>query len=117
MRRVSVVTHARTYTHHFVRRDARSHAAAADQHAALGFPVEHRPPYGLREVRIVRWIFVECAHVQHIMFQRAQEIDRKSTRLNSSHLGISYAVFCLKKKKINTVNTYHTHNDTKKLRP
>src|SRR5205814_8141842 len=27
------------------------------------------------------------------------EIDRKSTRLNSSHLGISYAVFCLKKKK------------------
>src|SRR5947199_3347806 len=28
--------------------------------------------------------------------------DRKSTRLNSSHLGISYAVFCLKKKKINT---------------
>src|ERR1035438_6707796 len=26
--------------------------------------------------------------------------DRKSTRLNSSHLGISYAVFCLKKKQI-----------------
>src|SRR5437899_9347799 len=32
--------------------------------------------------------------------------DRKSTRLNSSHLGISYAVFCLKKKKkkINNIN-------------
>src|SRR5690625_6395669 len=28
-------------------------------------------------------------------------IDRKSTRLNSSHVAISYAVFCLKKKKIN----------------
>src|SRR5437899_9864586 len=28
-----------------------------------------------------------------------KEQDRKSTRLNSSHLGISYAVFCLKKKK------------------
>src|SRR5437773_7750835 len=27
--------------------------------------------------------------------------DRKSTRLNSSHITISYAVFCLKKKKIN----------------
>src|ERR1035441_10913670 len=27
-----------------------------------------------------------------------KEADRKSTRLNSSHLGISYAVFCLKKK-------------------
>src|SRR5256885_5005088 len=30
---------------------------------------------------------------------RASAIDRKSTRLNSSHLVISYAVFCLKKKK------------------
>src|SRR5262245_24832172 len=29
---------------------------------------------------------------------RRRETDRKSTRLNSSHLGISYAVFCLKKK-------------------
>src|SRR5205814_3111244 len=28
-----------------------------------------------------------------------QQLDRKSTRLNSSHLGISYAVFCLKKKR------------------
>src|SRR2546430_7012680 len=31
--------------------------------------------------------------------------DRKSTRLNSSHSQISYAVFCLKKKKKNTSNT------------
>src|SRR5205814_6798793 len=30
---------------------------------------------------------------------RFSKTDRKSTRLNSSHLGISYAVFCLKKKK------------------
>src|ERR1039458_1762953 len=30
--------------------------------------------------------------------------DRKSTRLNSSHLGISYAVFCLKKKKYTTIH-------------
>src|SRR5438477_1932563 len=29
-----------------------------------------------------------------------ENIDRKSTRLNSSHMSISYAVFCLKKKKI-----------------
>src|SRR5471030_3452473 len=38
--------------------------------------------------------------------------DRKSTRLNSSHLGISYAVFCLKKKKnknrpLNRINKTH----------
>src|SRR5438045_9598268 len=31
--------------------------------------------------------------------RRVDDRDRKSTRLNSSHLGISYAVFCLKKKK------------------
>src|SRR2546426_8199389 len=31
--------------------------------------------------------------------------DRKSTRLNSSHLVISYAVFCLKKKKNNSMTT------------
>src|SRR5258705_8456671 len=32
--------------------------------------------------------------------------DRKSTRLNSSHLGISYAVFCLKKKNQNACNVH-----------
>src|SRR3712207_7231099 len=31
--------------------------------------------------------------------RRADAVDRKSTRLNSSHANISYAVFCLKKKK------------------
>src|SRR3712207_6978028 len=35
--------------------------------------------------------------------------DRKSTRLNSSHANISYAVFCLKKKKIITKNIMITH--------
>src|SRR5688572_30637681 len=38
--------------------------------------------------------------------------DRKSTRLNSSHSQISYAVFCLKKKKkTKTIHTNHTHNN------
>src|SRR5437899_7256222 len=36
------------------------------------------------------------------------ETDRKSTRLNSSHLGISYAVFCLKKKSKNHRNVTPT---------
>src|SRR2546429_1071493 len=36
---------------------------------------------------------------------RAVALDRKSTRLNSSHGYISYAVFCLKKKKNHKVNT------------
>src|SRR3712207_7181745 len=33
-------------------------------------------------------------------------LDRKSTRLNSSHANISYAVFCLEKKKINHISLY-----------
>src|SRR6266511_4697585 len=47
---------------------------------------------------------------------RAAELaqDRKSTRLNSSHVKISYAVFCLKKKK-NNVNNYLNLN--KKIQP
>src|SRR5262245_64212539 len=48
----------------------------------------------------------------HVHRGGGRRADRKSTRLNSSHLGISYAVFCLKKKKkqprrlrdINTTN-------------
>src|SRR5438045_4830240 len=40
--------------------------------------------------------------------------DRKSTRLNSSHLGISYAVFCLKKKK---KNRKHIPSHTQSQKP
>src|SRR3712207_8798304 len=36
--------------------------------------------------------------------------DRKSTRLNSSHANISYAVFCLKKKNINRYGEHSGHN-------
>src|SRR5437899_9127599 len=39
--------------------------------------------------------------------------DRKSTRLNSSHLGISYAVFCLKKKKTDTTSSQITTSYSK----
>src|SRR3712207_7663183 len=34
------------------------------------------------------------------LMEQVEIVDRKSTRLNSSHANISYAVFCLKKKKI-----------------
>src|SRR5947199_1471676 len=43
-------------------------------------------------------VHLEIVVVERVVLLR---IDRKSTRLNSSHLGISYAVFCLKKKKRN----------------
>src|SRR3712207_7569055 len=40
------------------------------------------------------------------------ELDRKSTRLNSSHANISYAVFCLKKKKNRRTRTTTTRYTT-----
>src|SRR5437667_4240319 len=40
--------------------------------------------------------------------------DRKSTRLNSSHITISYAVFCLKKKKKKKHNKIHEQHHTNK---
>src|SRR3712207_8313185 len=42
---------------------------------------------------------------REVMRQAAADLDRKSTRLNSSHANISYAVFCLKKKKKNKTNS------------
>src|SRR3712207_6916916 len=39
-----------------------------------------------------------------------KDLDRKSTRLNSSHANISYAVFCLKKKKKKQSSAIHTEN-------
>src|SRR5688500_20135504 len=41
-----------------------------------------------------------AAHRRRAGAQPRGQADRKSTRLNSSHLVISYAVFCLKKKKV-----------------
>src|ERR1022692_1755825 len=43
------------------------------------------------------WLVANCNNVSS--YAAARDLDRKSTRLNSSHLVISYAVFCLKKKK------------------
>src|SRR5256885_4822289 len=48
-------------------------------------------------------------------FRRAAGQDRKSTRLNSSHLVISYAVFCLKKKKY-TAHRKHRRGTASSLR-
>src|SRR3712207_7139105 len=66
-----------------------------------GAPGEHPPPdqAGLAPVGLVA--VAELA--ERVDLVEACEVeDRKSTRLNSSHANISYAVFCLKKKKKNT---------------
>src|SRR5205814_10137389 len=54
----------------------------------------------------------EVLHWTRLLDESARarlEGDRKSTRLNSSHLGISYAVFCLKKKKMYSCHTVYNN--------
>src|SRR5205807_8749150 len=46
-----------------------------------------------------RWAAMRSIKARLRPIARTSQTDRKSTRLNSSHLVISYAVFCLKKKK------------------
>src|SRR5690606_41708026 len=46
--------------------------------------------------------------------EEARRQDRKSTRLNSSHVKISYAVFCLKKKKKKKQNTTRNNSPNKR---
>src|SRR3712207_7198663 len=75
------------------------------------FRSEARPPTGrtentpnvrpkrAREEELLVWpdlVFVEF--ISAVLFTITLTIDRKSTRLNSSHANIPYAVFCLKKK-------------------
>src|SRR5437762_7197816 len=61
-------------------------------------------PYGRRVLGDARRGGVRDAWTGQVITKLRQDLngDRKSTRLNSSHRCISYAVFCLKKKKIRT---------------
>src|SRR2546427_8707818 len=59
----------------------------------------HPEPAGNRDVRVTE------SPDRPGRQQGVDDADRKSTRLNSSHSQISYAVFCLKKKKRNKPNT------------
>src|SRR5690242_21438117 len=55
--------------------------------------------FGDAQKRCVRPSVCPCFRVVLTVRGRRGYSDRKSTRLNSSHMSISYAVFCLKKKK------------------
>src|SRR5690242_21183160 len=58
----------------------------------------------LRDLRVGETVRDQSQHLE-----LAARQDRKSTRLNSSHMSISYAVFCLKKKKNIILNHTFTH--------
>src|SRR5438477_4894614 len=60
-----------------------------------------------RDVRALPPVMRPAEHPRHdpLAAERVEVArDRKSTRLNSSHMSISYAVFCLKKKNLNAMN-------------
>src|SRR3712207_8651941 len=61
--------------------------------------------FGLRAVIVTGVAVLTCLVTEYVcqkIMKQDISIDRKSTRLNSSHANISYAVFCLKKKKNKT---------------
>src|SRR5947209_17196914 len=58
--------------------------------------------------RLVSWHFW-VATLGIVLYITAMWVDRKSTRLNSSHANISYAVFCLKKKKLGRLDLALDH--------
>src|SRR3712207_8913356 len=66
-------------------------------------------PVGLRQGVLVQLAAARLPEAQRLgarldlLDEVAHHLDRKSTRLNSSHANISYAVFCLKKKNNNMV--------------
>src|SRR5437868_12408855 len=79
------------------RRRLRHHAIAEKPDAAFLGSDDPGPtpfPIGLGHL-VPRHVAMQPQHVHDDVFGQ----DRKSTRLNSSHVSISYAVFCLKKKK------------------
>src|SRR5256885_8668937 len=81
----------------------------SDHHALEGVRTHGRET-ALHSRPPARWCAAERA-VQALRHQPQDglQVDRKSTRLNSSHLVISYAVFCLKKKKKKKKKTQNTN--------
>src|SRR5690625_3832049 len=88
----------------------RTASRSSPRHSALtpGQPM-HLPAIDLTAMPLVVEITLETfsdINAADRMPFRIRSLDRKSTRLNSSHVAISYAVFCLKKKTKNKLLTY-----------
>src|SRR3712207_7621692 len=80
----------------------RSQAAVSDGTSAIGTDIT-----GDKDLTKTRLEKFSIPVPRGEVVKSEEEADRKSTRLNSSHANISYAVFCLKKKKNNHEHTYN----------
>src|SRR5690606_41717883 len=70
-----------------------------------GLEVEQGFEPALADLRLIRRVRRVPGRVLQDVALDHRRQDRKSTRLNSSHVKISYAVFCLKKKKTHSMST------------
>src|SRR5690349_25166486 len=83
-------------------------------HDALPISIELEIPARPEFVALARLVVSSLASTRRdLADERIDDLkvaDRKSTRLNSSHVEISYAVFCMKKKKKSKIETYVQHS-------
>src|SRR5438045_6166542 len=105
------MTAARSFLLHRVRAIVRPSALTfrggdqkivADHSKSAGIPTcrdKAECALGRNIVNRIAGVYTRYIEYGDCVQRRIGDKDRKSTRLNSSHLGISYAVFCLKKKK------------------
>src|SRR5438874_10658133 len=84
---------------------------SVDQHAAMLRIVAELDDVPAAVIRLQKLGLGAASHFSHVPDSRErhrkENRDRKSTRLNSSHVEISYAVFCLKKKKKKKIKNKH----------
>src|SRR5690242_21534694 len=80
----------------------RSGTTGARLHQSVDHQSDLEPHVYRESVTVTCFIAATVLKIVNIVYCTGAR-DRKSTRLNSSHMSISYAVFCLKKKKMKTL--------------
>src|SRR5690606_41935653 len=118
--RLSHCLAARPARHFFVTLPARPELYTLSLHDALPISVPAGPvvavdqagAHAFGELRVATAVqaqgVFQAEHLGQRQVAAAPELDRKSTRLNSSHVKSSYAVFCLKKKKTDNASEQKT---------
>src|SRR3712207_7731742 len=78
------------------------------RNCALDVAIPERPSNEERPFTIYAMGYLRDSRGMNMLLRAIDRLDRKSTRLNSSHANISYAVFCLKKQN---TTLHNIHNE------